>query len=124
MPLLVVYNPVSGDSSGGAFFKEHVLPLLKDKNVTPDRVEETTAPGHAGTLVADFLATVSESTEAVSVILGSGDGTLHELINALNNAPSSKHSQKSSMRKHRNMPELICMIMMLELRENLQRQPA
>ena len=90
MPLLVVYNPVSGDSSGGAFFKEHVLPLLKDKNVTPDRVEQTTAPGHAGTLVADFLATVPESTEAVSVVLGSGDGTLHELINALNNAPSSK----------------------------------
>ncbi|RPD65789.1 hypothetical protein L226DRAFT_529933 [Lentinus tigrinus ALCF2SS1-7] len=90
MPLLVVYNPVSGDGSGGALFKEHVLPLLKEKNVTPDRVEETTAPGHAGTLVADFLATVPDGTDAVSVILGSGDGTLHELINALNSLPSSK----------------------------------
>ncbi|KAI0710429.1 ATP-NAD kinase-like domain-containing protein [Cerioporus squamosus] len=90
MPLLVVYNPVSGDRSGGELFKEHVLPLLKEKNVIPDRLEETTAPGHVGALVADFLATLPASTQTVSVVLGSGDGTLHELINALNNLPSSK----------------------------------
>ncbi|TFK93165.1 hypothetical protein K466DRAFT_479245 [Polyporus arcularius HHB13444] len=90
MPLLVVYNPVSGDSSGRALFKDHVIPLLKQKNVTPDHVEETTGPGHVGTLVADFLASLPDSTQTVSVVLGSGDGTLHELINALNNLPSSK----------------------------------
>ncbi|EJF62516.1 ATP-NAD kinase-like domain-containing protein [Dichomitus squalens] len=90
MPLLVIYNPVSGDRSSKALFDNHVLPLLSQHNITPDKVVATESAGHAGTIVFDFLAATAAGSDPVSVILGSGDGTLHELINALNNQPSSK----------------------------------
>ena len=89
MPTLVVYNPVSGDRSSKALFDDHVLPLLAKHDITPDKVVATESAGHAGTIVFDFLAALGDS-DPVSVILGSGDGTLHELINVLNNQPSSK----------------------------------
>ncbi|KAI0332049.1 hypothetical protein GY45DRAFT_1400049 [Cubamyces sp. BRFM 1775] len=88
MPLLVVYNPVCGDRSAKALFDDHVLPLLSQHNLSPDKVVATESSGHVGNVVADFLT--SHPDKPISVILGSGDGTLHELINVLNNIPSSK----------------------------------
>ncbi|KAJ2968033.1 hypothetical protein NUW54_g13334 [Trametes sanguinea] len=89
MPVLVIYNPVSGDRSAKALFDGHVLPLLAKHNVTPDKVVATESSGHVGNIVADFLLS-SDHSQPISVVLGSGDGTLHELINVLNNTPSSK----------------------------------
>ncbi|KAI0371834.1 hypothetical protein BV20DRAFT_167657 [Pilatotrama ljubarskyi] len=89
MPVLVIYNPVSGDRSAKALFFDHVLPLLHQHNVTPEKVVATESSGHVGRIVADFLAS-STDHEPISVVLGSGDGTLHELINVLNSIPSSK----------------------------------
>ena len=48
MPLLVVYNPVSGDRSSKALFDEHVLPLLAKNNVSPDKIVATESAGHVG----------------------------------------------------------------------------
>lgn len=92
MPLLVVYNPVSGDRSSSALFDQHVLPLLTTHHITPSKIVATESTGHAGTILADFLASLPQSsqTDPLTVVLGSGDGTLHELINALNSSASSK----------------------------------
>ncbi|KAI0781278.1 ATP-NAD kinase-like domain-containing protein [Trametes elegans] len=92
MPVLVIYNPVSGDGSAKALFDDHVLPLLNEHNITPDAVVSTERSGHAGKILADFLAEAGSAADEqpVSVVLGSGDGTLHELINELNNAPTAK----------------------------------
>ncbi|OSD02733.1 hypothetical protein PYCCODRAFT_299500 [Trametes coccinea BRFM310] len=89
MPVLVIYNPVSGDRSAKALFDDHVLPLLAKHNVTPDKVVATESSGHVGNIVADFLLS-SDHAQPISIVLGSGDGTLHELINVLNNTPSPK----------------------------------
>jgi hypothetical protein len=80
MPLLVVYNPVCGDGSAKVFFEEIVLPFLEKHGKIVNMTVVTEGPGHAGTAVLDFL----ESTEGDTVVvLGSGDGTLHEIINPL-----------------------------------------
>ncbi|KAH9946412.1 ATP-NAD kinase-like domain-containing protein [Epithele typhae] len=81
-PVLVVYNPVCGDRSAQAFFDAHVLPLLAQHGVAPAKVATTESPGHVGQLLVDFLA-AADPAAPLSVVLGSGDGTLHELINVL-----------------------------------------
>ncbi|KAH9857748.1 ATP-NAD kinase-like domain-containing protein [Lenzites betulinus] len=88
MPVLVIYNPVCGDRTAKAFFDDHVFPLLKAHNLTPERIAATESSGHAGKIVAEFIAAAGNDQQPVSVILGSGDGTLHELINELNNTPT------------------------------------
>lgn len=90
MPLLVIYNPVAGDKSSKTILDDHVLPILKENNITPDAVVDTRSAGDAGQRVADFLATLTDDTQPITTILFSGDSTLHELINFLNNTPSSK----------------------------------
>lgn len=83
MALLVLYNPVSGDQTAADLFKNSVLPLLDEHKVKHDDVVATTSPGHAGAVVIDFV----ESHEGnVTILLGSGDGTVHEIINHLSSA--------------------------------------
>ncbi|KAI8998946.1 ATP-NAD kinase-like domain-containing protein [Trametes punicea] len=89
MSVLVIYNPVSGDRSAKTLFDEHVLPLLKHHSISPDKIVATESNGHVGNIVADFLLS-TQLHHPISVVLGAGDGTLHELINVLNNIPSSK----------------------------------
>lgn len=80
MPLLVVYNPVCGDQSAKAFFENTVLPFLHKHRKTVDKLVVTEKALHAGLAVLEFL----ESTEGdTTVVLGSGDGTLHEIINTV-----------------------------------------
>ena len=84
MPVLVICNPVSGNRSAPALFDDHVLPLLAQHHIVPDKVIRTERPGHIGSIVFDFLHSAPNPGVHFSVILGSGDGTLHELINFLN----------------------------------------
>lgn len=90
--LLVLYNPVCGDKSAHKIFNEQVLPLLKQHNKVPSRVVETTHAGHAGEVVIDFLLT---TPGPLTIILGSGDGTLHEIVVSLYNATVSTPTEIS-----------------------------
>lgn len=79
-PLLVIYNPACGDGTAEAFFNGHVFPRLEEAHLQVVQKAATEAAGHAGTIVSEFL---EQYEGEVTVILGSGDGTLHEIINAL-----------------------------------------
>ncbi|KAG1849072.1 ATP-NAD kinase-like domain-containing protein [Suillus tomentosus] len=79
-PVLVMYNPICGDGIAETFFNEHVFPRLEEAHIQITQKMATGAAGHAGTIVFDFLERYEGN---VTVILGSGDGTLHEIINAL-----------------------------------------
>lgn len=83
MSLLVIYNPVCGDGKAKEFFEAHVIPYLRSTNsITLETlIAPTTHAEHAGELVVEYLEKVDGR---VSIVLGSGDGTLHEIINALN----------------------------------------
>ncbi|KIP02650.1 hypothetical protein PHLGIDRAFT_95749 [Phlebiopsis gigantea 11061_1 CR5-6] len=80
MSLLVLYNPVCGHSQGHAIFQHIVLPRLAQHGHTPAAVVATTHPGHAGEVVLQHLAAADGP---LTVVLGSGDGTLHEILAAL-----------------------------------------
>ncbi|KAJ7694078.1 hypothetical protein B0H17DRAFT_932095 [Mycena rosella] len=77
IPLLVLYNPVCGDSTAKSFFDEHVLPLIQKSGKVVAKIASTEHPGHAGKVLVDFL---EEHQGEVAVVLGSGDGTLNECI--------------------------------------------
>lgn len=102
MPLILVSNPVCGNKSGNAFVQQHVLPLLAEHSIPVDESVVTNAPNHAGQgvlscevylksyhlmrckAVVDFIHRAqSQGFDHISIILSSGDGTLHEIINAL-----------------------------------------
>ncbi|KAK0197376.1 hypothetical protein F5146DRAFT_1155452 [Armillaria mellea] len=80
MPLIAVYNPVCGDRTAKRFFDDHVLPLLASKGQAVDKVFETERPNHAGEILYNFLENCQGN---LTVVLGSGDGTLHEITNFL-----------------------------------------
>jgi diacylglycerol kinase family enzyme len=77
MPLLVIYNPVCGSQSAKSLTYDHILPLLSQRNATVDAVIETEYAGHAGSIVAGY----ESEKEELTVVLVSGDGTLHEIVN-------------------------------------------
>lgn len=79
-PLLALYNPVSGDRTAKQFFDGCVLPHLRAHGIEPAAVVSTERAGHAGAIVVDFF---KEHPGEVAIVLGSGDGTLHEIINHL-----------------------------------------
>jgi len=79
--LLVVINPVCGNRSAASFFDDHVFPLLKAHNISVDHTLQTTSPEHAPSFISQF------HDRPVIVILGSGDGTLHEIINTVPSHP-------------------------------------
>ncbi|KAI0062209.1 hypothetical protein BV25DRAFT_1804179 [Artomyces pyxidatus] len=83
MSLLVVYNPASGNTTAGQYTTSTVLPLLAEHKLTPTKIASTEHPGHAGTIVLDFVASLPEKDTTITVVLISGDGTLHEIVNAL-----------------------------------------
>lgn len=79
MVLIVVYNPVSGDRGAKSVLLQHTLPLLASRSIPIDGVFATEYPGHAGQIAGDLITKSGE--RHVQVVLCSGDGTLHEIIN-------------------------------------------
>ncbi|PPQ74172.1 hypothetical protein CVT26_006754 [Gymnopilus dilepis] len=69
--LVAIINPVSGAADAPSFFAAHVRPLLADVTVV-----HTTDAGHAPRVLRDIQP-------PPTVVLCSGDGTLHEIITAL-----------------------------------------
>ena len=84
MPTLLIYNPVSGGGTAEQLVTAHVLPLLESAHLKPDVVLATTHAGHAGAFVTQHL---EGHAGPFTVVLASGDGTLHEVIEALTNTP-------------------------------------
>jgi Diacylglycerol kinase catalytic domain len=81
---LVIYNPAAGDSTAKALFDDHILPLLHQHNIPIARVVQTESEGHAGSVAHEYF----DKTEGpLDIILGSGDGTLREIISAISLAP-------------------------------------
>ena len=80
MSILVIYNPVCGDSTAEQFFNAHVIPRLHAANRLPTEIIRTRAPGDAGIESLSFL---NRHKGDITVVLGSGDGTLHEIVNHL-----------------------------------------
>ncbi|KAK7447057.1 hypothetical protein VKT23_014268 [Stygiomarasmius scandens] len=83
--LIALYNPTSGDRSAKSFFENEVIPLLQraNKSIAQDKVFATERPVHAGEIVLELI---ESSQEELTIILGSGDGTLHEIINHVSSA--------------------------------------
>lgn len=79
--MLIISNPASGHKTGPQFIDNFVLPLLREHQV-PFQLEATTAPGHAGELAKNYLETLGGGESAVILVSG-GDGTIHEIVNAL-----------------------------------------
>ena len=92
MPLIVVYNPTSGNRNGAQLTTETVLPLLNSHGLVPDKVVATEHVGHAGTILLSYISGLapSEHAEGITLVLVSGDGTLHEIVNALHGARAEK----------------------------------
>lgn len=86
--ILVLYNPVCGHGLARTLFNDTVIPLLRQHGQEPAKIVETTHVGHAGEVLIHFL---KEADGPVEVVLGSGDGTLHEIVCALDqHAPSAQ----------------------------------
>jgi Diacylglycerol kinase catalytic domain len=100
MRLIVIYNPVSGDRRGAKLTTETIIPLLTSYDLTPDTVAATEHVGHAGTLIISYIDTLDSSAraQAITLILVSGDGTLHEIVNALYTDSKKKEGPFPSIR--------------------------
>lgn len=81
MVLIAIYNPASGDRHAKTVLVQHTLPLLTSHSIPIDGVFATEYPGHAGQIVGDSITKSGE--RHVQVVLCSGDGTLHEIINGI-----------------------------------------
>jgi hypothetical protein len=86
MSLLVLYNPACGNRTAKQFVYDHVLPALEAVSATPNAVLASEYPGHAGELVLGFMK--DNDTHTADVAIASGDGTVHEIVNALYENPS------------------------------------
>ncbi|KAJ1310299.1 hypothetical protein OPQ81_007039 [Rhizoctonia solani] len=79
--MLIVSNPTSGRKNGPQFIENYVLPLLNRYHVS-FKLETTNAPKHAGDLAKNYLESLGNAKSAVILVSG-GDGTIHEIVNAL-----------------------------------------
>lgn len=78
--ILVISNPTSGDGSGPQIVKNHIFPALHGQQY---EYHETTRPGSAGTVAADFFQRHVQKLGSIVIIISGGDGTLHEVINGI-----------------------------------------
>ncbi|KIL68666.1 hypothetical protein M378DRAFT_121005 [Amanita muscaria Koide BX008] len=93
---LIIYNPVCGSRGAKAFLDNHVLPLLAEHSVQPHNTFATEYSGHAQELVGNYINEVDH--HEINVILLSGDGTLHEIINHLSSVHLSPPGSSSTQR--------------------------
>ncbi|PPQ98821.1 hypothetical protein CVT24_003375 [Panaeolus cyanescens] len=95
MPLFTIINPVCGHKSGSSFFDTHVFPRLNDQKITVDYNLRTSSPDDAPNFIREYFTTNrldhNPPTE-ITIILGSGDGTLHEIIEAIRPYTTEYHN--------------------------------
>lgn len=97
MPSLIITNPACGNLSGTITTALYVLPQLNREGVPAQASYTTSHPGHAGTILVDFIdSQPTDSQEEVTVIVVSGDGTLHEIVNTLYETQQKRSLQSST----------------------------
>ncbi|XP_069783172.1 sphingosine kinase 2-like isoform X2 [Narcine bancroftii] len=79
--LLLLVNPCSGRSQAMALCREHVLPAMSEANISYNLVC-TERQNHARDLVQEI-----ELSEWDGIVIVSGDGLMHEVINGLMSRP-------------------------------------
>ncbi|QRW00283.1 diacylglycerol kinase catalytic domain-containing protein [Ceratobasidium sp. AG-Ba] len=79
--MLIISNPASGHKKGPKIIEDFVLPLLNKYSIG-FTLKATNAPGHAGELAKEYTSTLDATDKAIILVSG-GDGTIHEIINAL-----------------------------------------
>ncbi|TFK98001.1 hypothetical protein BDV98DRAFT_553534 [Pterulicium gracile] len=105
-PLLILINPACGSRKATEFHDLHLLPYLKTH--LPHavvRTETTTHENHAGELIREYIQSSSSATDSLDVILLSGDGTLHEIINIISTHVDSPLVQRTT---HLNIALVPC----------------
>lgn len=80
MSLIVIYNPVCGHGTAKALFEDDIIPFITGRGREIHGIFSTTHPGHAGEIALEQLRSTSQD---LTIVLGSGDGTLHEIVDAL-----------------------------------------
>ncbi|KAG9084353.1 hypothetical protein FRC07_013663, partial [Ceratobasidium sp. 392] len=80
--MLIISNPASGAKNGPKLINDFVLPLLNKHGISDFTLKTTNAPGHAGELAKEYLTSLGDAKSAV-VLASGGDGTIHEIVNAL-----------------------------------------
>lgn len=100
LPLLLISNPTSGDNTGHRFVQNFVLKILEKHNLSITRTVITDGPGRAGTEALNFLREHEDQND-IGLLVSGGDGTMHEIINALYSAVDQ------FMRPHRIILALI-----------------
>ncbi|KAL4262964.1 Lipid Phosphate Formation and Regulation [Pleurotus pulmonarius] len=93
--LVAIYNPVAGDRTAKQIFEDEVFPLLTQHGKSPVKQFSTERAGHAGTIVKDLIGSLDAGVEEITVVLGSGDGTLHEIINSATTHNGGRHVKVS-----------------------------
>lgn len=91
MRYVIVANPVSGHGRGGRQ-AEQVARRLREAGAEC-RILYTTAPGHAADIAREAVdRCTSEAVERPCIVVCGGDGTVHEVVNALANASAPRFS--------------------------------
>ena len=89
-PLIIFINPASGTKIARKLFKKTLKPRLEANEIEYDLVE-TKHPGHAVEVVQS-----KELSEVGGIVIISGDGMIHEVLNGIYSLPNWEHVLKTT----------------------------
>ncbi|XP_013889832.1 sphingosine kinase 2 [Austrofundulus limnaeus] len=87
--LLLLVNPFSGRGQAMQWCQTHILPMIREANISYNLIQ-TERQNHARELIRDISL-----TEWDGIVIVSGDGLLHEVINGLMERPDWEQAIKT-----------------------------
>ncbi|XP_076593242.1 sphingosine kinase 2 [Chaetodon auriga] len=87
--LLLLVNPFSGRGQAMQWCQTHILPMIREANISYNLIQ-TERQNHARELIREILL-----SEWDGIIIVSGDGLLHEVINGLMERPDWEQAIKT-----------------------------